>query len=427
MKRSVWVAGALFAVLAVLVFVLAPSHRAEARDAAIVVDAETGTVLYARNADKRRYPASLTKIMTLYMTFEALEDGRLTLKRRLKVSRRAAGQTPSRLGLRRGQTITVEDAILGVVTKSANDAATVLAEALGGTEAKFARAMTLRARELGMTRTTFRNATGLPNRRQRTTARDMATLALALYRDFPKYYGYFSRRTFVYGKNKIGNHNRLLRLYPGTDGIKTGYIRASGFNLVASVRRGGTRLVGVVFGGRTARARDAEMMRLLDRAFARRDMRIAALRYGPGQAASQGSQSGSQPRPQPVAAKSTTSTTGAPPVLPPAKPTPPPKPVIAGTWRPPAKATGRWGVQVGTFKRLPSAERRVYQVAQLAPTLLMNKGVSIVPFKQSNRTLYRARLTGLDRRDARRACRELRKRNLACVVLSPNRLNVARS
>lgn len=239
-----------------------------ARYSSMVIDADTGEVLYARSADQRRYPASLTKMMTLYMTFEALEQGRLRLDQPLKVSKRAAGQTPSRLGLKAGQTITVDQAILAMVTKSANDAATVVAEALGGTEIDFAQMMTDRAHRLGMVRTRFTNATGLHNRRQRSTARDMSTLALSLISDFPQYYHYFSTPKFTYKGRQHQNHNGMLGTYRGTDGIKTGYTRASGFNLVASVERGDRRLVGVVFGGRSPRSRDVHLRRLLDQAFA---------------------------------------------------------------------------------------------------------------------------------------------------------------
>lgn len=257
---------------AFVVFIMAigvAGPAAAARYASIVVEAESGAILYSRNADHQRYPASLVKMMTLYLTFESLEGGRLSLDQALTVSKRAAGQTPSKLGLKHGSTITVEDAILAVVTKSANDAATVLAEALGETEVQFAARMTERAKSLGMVRTRFTNATGLPNRRQRTTARDMATLAFVLLDDFPQYYHYFATPEFSYKERTYENHNQMLESYAGTDGIKTGYIRASGFNLVASVQRGGRRLIGVVFGGRSARSRDSHLRDLLDKAFAR--------------------------------------------------------------------------------------------------------------------------------------------------------------
>ena len=270
--------------IAVIMFgaLLKADPASAARYSSMVVDAETGEVLYARNADDRRYPASLTKMMTLYMTFEALEQGRLRLDQPLKVSKRAAGQTPSRLGLKVGQTITVNQVILALVTKSANDAATVVAEAIGGTEIDFAQLMTDRAHRLGMVRTRFTNATGLHNRRQRSTARDMSTLALSLIADFPQYYHFFSTPTFTYKGRRHQNHNGMLGTYRGTDGIKTGYTRASGFNLVASVERSDRRLIGVVFGGRSPKSRDVHLRQLLDQAFALPTTQVAALVRKPG-------------------------------------------------------------------------------------------------------------------------------------------------
>ena len=249
------------------IWALAAGPAEARRYASIVIDAHSGEVLHADKADRRAYPASLTKMMTLYMLFEALDQGRLSMTSKLKVSSRAAGMPPSKLGLKRGQSIAVRDAIKALVTKSANDVAVVVAEALGGSEQKFARMMTEKARSLGMTRTTFRNASGLPNNQQLSTARDMARLSQALMRNFPKHYGVFSTRSFSYGGRKYKNHNKLLKNYAGTDGIKTGYTHASGFNLAASVVRDGRRLIAIVFGGKTAKSRDRHMRKLLDRNF----------------------------------------------------------------------------------------------------------------------------------------------------------------
>jgi D-alanyl-D-alanine carboxypeptidase len=240
---------------------------AQARYAALVIDADSGRVLYEVNADTRNYPASLTKMMTLYLLFEALEEGRLTADQPLTVSRRAAGMPASKLGLKRGQSIRVEDAILVLVTKSANDVAVVVAEAIAGKETQFARLMTRKAKALGMTRTNFRNASGLYHRSQLSTARDMAILAQALMRDFPARYKTFSTRSFTYNGRSYRNHNKLLRNYKGTDGLKTGYIAASGYNLAASAKRDGHRVIAVVFGGKTARSRDRQVAKLLDRGF----------------------------------------------------------------------------------------------------------------------------------------------------------------
>ncbi|MBI5318252.1 serine hydrolase [Bradyrhizobium sp.] len=244
-------------------------HHVQARSsyspafASIIVDGNSGAVLQSTNPDASRRPASLTKIMTLYLLFERLEAGKMTLDTQLPVSEHASEQAPTKLGLKPGQTLKVEDAIKGLVTRSANDAAVVVAEAIGGDESEFARMMTRKARALGMSKTVYRNASGLPNDEQITTARDQATLGRAIQDRFPRYYRYFATSTFVYRGNSIRNHNRLLGNVEGVDGIKTGYTRASGFNLVSSMRRGNRHLVGVVLGGRSGSSRDATMRSLL--------------------------------------------------------------------------------------------------------------------------------------------------------------------
>lgn len=233
--------------------------------AAIVVDAKTGAVLHQSAPDGLRHPASLTKIMTLYLLFERLEAGKIALDTEMPVSEEAAGQAPTKLGVRPGQMLKVEDAIKGLVTKSANDAAVVVAEALsGGTQSEFAEMMTKKARALGMSNTTYRNANGLPNDEQVTTARDQALLGIAIQQRFPKYYRYFSLANFVYRGQSMRNHNHLLGKVEGVDGIKTGYTNASGFNLVTSVKRGYRHIVAVVLGGRSAGSRDARMKELIE-------------------------------------------------------------------------------------------------------------------------------------------------------------------
>ncbi|NOJ42869.1 serine hydrolase [Bradyrhizobium australiense] len=229
----------------------------------IIVDGNSGAVLASNNPDGIRRPASLTKIMTLYLLFERLDAGKMKLDTEMQVSEYASEQAPTKLGLRPGQTLKVEDAIKGLVTRSANDAAVVIAEAIAGDEAEFARLMTRKARALGMSKTTYRNASGLPNDEQLTTARDQATLGRAIQDRFPRYYRYFATSVFNYRGQSIRNHNRLLGNVEGVDGIKTGYTRASGFNLVSSMRRGNRHLIGVVLGGRSGGSRDAIMRNLL--------------------------------------------------------------------------------------------------------------------------------------------------------------------
>ncbi len=247
--------------------VTAGSASAE-KYASIVIDLETGQVLHARHADEARYPASLTKAMTLYMLFDALKSGELRLNERLTVSRHAASQPPSSLRLRVGSTITIKDAIYALVTKSANDVAVVVAERLGGTESRFATLMTVKARSMGMTNTTFKNASGLPDSQQLSTARDMAILAERVLVDHADYYGYFSNTKFKWGRAVYKNHNGLIGRVEGVDGIKTGYTRASGFNLMASAKRRGRRVIAVMYGGSTARSRDQHVTDLIEAAYA---------------------------------------------------------------------------------------------------------------------------------------------------------------
>ncbi len=250
------------AIFAFIAFAVTFAH-AGPKYAGIVMDAKTGKILYSHKANNTRYPASLTKMMTLYLVFEALDQGTITKKTRIRISKYAASKPPSKLGIKPGRTISAEQAIYSLVTKSANDVATAIAEHMGGSERNFAARMTSRARQLGMRRTTFRNASGLTAKGQVTTAKDMALLGVALREHYPRYYHYFSTRLFKYGKRKYGNHNRLLGNVKGVDGIKTGYTRASGFNLVSSVQRGKRSIVAVVLGGKSGKSRNAQMKKLI--------------------------------------------------------------------------------------------------------------------------------------------------------------------
>jgi D-alanyl-D-alanine carboxypeptidase len=244
--------------------------------AAFVMDARTGEVLHSRNADTRLHPASLTKMMTLYMTFKAVESGQLSLDQKVKISRNAASEPPSRLGLKAGTRISIRHLIRAAAVKSANDAATALGEAIAGSEANFAKRMTAQARALGMKRTTFKNAHGLTAKGHLSTARDMSTLGRHLMYDFPNYYNLFSRRTADAGLRTVPNTNRrLLANYKGADGIKTGYTNAAGFNLVSSAKRGNKRIIATVFGGRTSATRNARIAELLDMGFGRAPTKYA--------------------------------------------------------------------------------------------------------------------------------------------------------
>ncbi len=238
------------------------------RYAALIMDEQTGAILHQENAYAKRYPASLTKMMTLYMLFEALNKGKLSMRTEMVASKYAAGMPQTNLSLRPGSKITVEQAIKALVIRSANDVAVVVAEKVGGSVPNFAAMATAKARQLGMKNTVFRNPHGLPDPAQYTTAYDMALLGKALKRDYPQYYAYFNTRSFSYNGVTYTTHNNVLNRYSGTDGIKTGFIRASGFNLVTSVNKHGRKLVGVVMGGFTARSRDDQMISLLNRTYA---------------------------------------------------------------------------------------------------------------------------------------------------------------
>ena len=453
------VLGLLLALSVVVISQVFTAEPAQARYASIVIDGETGEVLRSRNADTRRYPASLTKMMTLYLLFEAIDEGRFSLVSELNVSKRAAGQPPSKLGLRAGSTISVEDAISALVVKSANDIAVVVAEALGGTEVEFARMMTSKAQALGMSRTSFRNASGLPNRRQRSTARDMAQLARALMRDFPHRYHYFDDQRFRYRGRVHRSPNRLLGSYRGMDGIKTGYIRASGFNLAASAERDGRRVIAVVFGGKSARSRNRHMANLLDLGFTRiaeRDAKRGRIRYagvprppaGSGLAAPSPrfkpatimvaaaqppelAEGAAAPPAEPVesaeAAPVEVVSDSPPTDLPPVKPgtettapaalaVAPETPSSPKAFRADSPTARPWGIQVGAYESVTAAEIAMRRASARAP-LLSDAMATLVPTAAGPDTLYRARFLGLYKSDAKRACETLQASPMPCVII----------
>jgi len=271
-KLGGWTTG-LKALLLLWLAILAPamanatSLYEQPKYAAILMDANTHEVLYARRADELRYPASITKVMTLYLAFEAIEAGKLKLTDRVPISRHAAAQAPSKLGLRAGSSLSVDEAIRVIAVKSANDIAVALGEKLAGTETAFAAKMTAKAHQLGMKNTHFVNASGLPAPKHLTTARDIAIMSMAMIRNFPHYYSYFSQQSYSWGKQTLTNHNHLLGKLPGVDGIKTGFTNAAGFTLAASAVRNGRRLVAVVLGGPSTAARDANVTALINAGF----------------------------------------------------------------------------------------------------------------------------------------------------------------
>ena len=393
---------------AILLLIALPSGvMAANKYASIVVDVETGRVLHEAYADSKRFPASLTKMMTLYMLFEALETGELTPETRMKVSKRASGQAPTRLGLKPGSTLGVEDAINALVTKSANDVAAVVAEHLAGKEYLFAVKMTKKARALGMSKTTFKNASGLPNRRQVSTARDMAILSARLFKDFPEHYSYFSRPKFTYKGKTYRSHNNLLDKYDGADGIKTGYTRASGFNLAASAVRSDRRLIGVVLGGRSVQTRDRHLTDLLDKGFAvlshRPETVVAAKRI-----------EALQDNFVTAEIEKTVANESAGDRDDDSDRTP--------TW---VIVEETWGIQVGAFTKRSTAQR----VADKAVDKLQDYGdlrAVTERVRIKGRTLYRARILGLERRNLVQACAIVVPKNMDnCLAVRPGTTKLA--
>ncbi len=364
-----------------------------ARYSSTVIDAGSGSILEAVNAEEPRHPASLTKLMTLYMLFEALRDRRLALDQVVPVSFHAASQPPSKLGITPAMRLTVEEAVLGLVTKSANDAASALGELLGGDEDRFAQMMTLRARALGMSRTTFRNASGLPDPDMWTTAHDLAILARHILTDFPSYYGYFSTPSFAFHGRTIFNHDRMLQTYPGADGMKTGYTEASGHNLVTSAERGGVRLVGVVLGAASNPERDYHMASLLDQSFEQLDVPVSA-------------------RPPMVASRRLPSliATAQAATL-----------TVAAASRPTARPAVRtsqmgaqWAIQVGTF----GTERAARAAAMMAQHAA-DGDARVEQVSLRGRPAWRAQLTGLSAAEAQSACGGRPRSRSACFVVRP--------
>ncbi|MDB2700261.1 D-alanyl-D-alanine carboxypeptidase [Alphaproteobacteria bacterium] len=376
---------------------------AHAKYASFIINENTKRIYHNANADTRNYPASLTKIMTLYLVFDALKSKKISMNSKFKVSKRATRQPPSKLNLSAGSNITVKNAILALVTKSANDVATVIAENLGKSERNFARLMTRKAKKLGMTRTTFRNASGLPNRGQLSTARDMATLGIAIRKNHPKFFKLFKTKSFIYKGIKYTNHNNLLGSYSGTDGIKTGYTNASGFNLVASVERNGQRIIGVVFGGKKARSRDKHMVTLLNKYFktslSKPLVRIAKPSELP------------KTRPKIVLAEKNIKNFRIP------------RKIINNII--PNNIEEDWFIQIGAFKNRLNAHKAARNARNVVPEQLGNLPASLSKITKSSTNnnlqyLWRVRFIELAENQARSVCAELWTSGLSCIPLPSN-------
>lgn len=425
------------AVFLVLAFAL-PSHAAGGKYAAIVVDANSGKTLFAANADAQRFPASLTKMMTLYLVFEGMAAGKFNKSTPVRFSAHAAAMPPTKLGVKAGGSVPMEAIIYALVTKSANDAAAAVAEHLGGSEENFARMMTSKARKLGMRDTVFRNASGLPNSAQRTTARDMATLGIALREHFPQYYDYFSTRSFTYGRQRMANHNKLLGRVKGVDGIKTGYTRASGFNLVSSVKADGRKIVAVVMGGASGSARDNHMAELLRKYVPQSSTRgggalvarteateLVTAAVEPTPAVSLPKKNAPLPdrRPADVADLAA----GASSRIEQAFAEPSPRPASARTVDP--KPTGvdpvttgsipsGWAVQVAAAPSETDAQKTLTSTARKAPAILADASGYTVAFDKDGVTYFRVRFGGFSSKsDAWNACNALKKKKIACYAV----------
>lgn len=415
-----------------------PNPSVSGREAYLVVDASSGRELGSDRPDELRHPASLTKLMTIYLAFSALDSGRLSLGDGIPVSVNAMNAPPTKMGMQPGGTVNVRDAVMALVTRSANDAAVLLAESMAGSEEAFARLMTQKARQLGMGSTVFRNASGLPNSEQVTTSRDMAKLAYALMRDFPHYYGIFSVQSYSYRGRILENHNRMLGSYDGADGLKTGYTAASGFNLVMSAMRDNRRLIGVVMGGNSASGRDRYMAALMDRGFAMaQSMQLAAwtpLRK-PGSARytaahfdpSSGFAEAYRPpasrneAPQKVSPKYAgfVAPVAAAPATTPAFAAAPP--AVTSSAPPPAAtevpAVGSWVIQVGSFGDRRAAQLALERASAALPDTARSASAMVDEVQMANRTFHRARLANLTQEQAVDGCKRLEKRKIYCSAL----------
>ena len=412
-KRLIFMTSIVFS----LGLLSSPPATANPKYASIIVEESSGRVLYSRSADKQLFPASLTKIMTLYLLFEALQNRRITLGTRMKVSKVAASRSPSKLYLKPGQTITVENAILALVTKSANDVATVVSEHLGGNERNFAKKMTRKAKAIGMKRTIFKNASGLPNQAQLSTARDMARLGIAIRRDFPQYFEYFNSTSFNWKGRKFRNHNKLLTQFKGTDGIKTGYINASGFNLVATTERNGVRLVGVVFGGKTGKSRDKHMISLLNRQFKRIkpvQVKSTPLPATPSSRPDNLLAANLRPEYQKPSVTNDLQIATRPLVR---DETISPAPSVNTVSRQVSVPPPLWSIQVGSFTRRVSAHKAAIKARQTARDTLKLTPAELSVVTRGGLPLWRVRFRNLDENRARAACAALLSAGSTCIAL----------
>lgn len=391
---------------------------ASASTSSIMMNAEDGSVMYEMNADESRYPASLTKLMTLYITFNALENGHIKLSDKLKVSRTAAGRSPSKLGVRAGSTITVKDAIMAVIVKSANDCATVLAEHFSKTEADFAVLMTKTAQKLGMKHTIFKNASGLPNSKQKTTARDMATLAMAVYHHFPQYYSWFSVNSFKYQGQTITGHNHLLKTFSGADGMKTGYTAASGYNIITSAKRHNKRVIVVTMGHKYVNDRDKRAALMMDKGLIELKksdvVNVASLKQEiDGVKTTKTAQSNTLKSKTKRPIVNVVSTAKK-------KPLPQKSAVSVASKSGNSRASGTYAVQVGSFSDYKRAQSHASGVKNKLAEKYAVYDTKVEKVSVFNGYMYRSKIVGLNKQDAKAICQNMKQKKQSCLVVADN-------
>ncbi len=356
----------------------------------IIIDANTGKVLSESNADERRYPASLTKLMTLYITFDALENGIIKWEDKLPVSRKAANMSPSKIGVKAGEKISVKNAVMALIVKSANDCAVVLAEALGYSEENFAKTMTHVAKELGMKNTTFYNASGLPNKKQKSTARDMALLGAALYHHFPQYYKLFSTKKFTYKGRTIYTHNHLLKNFKGADGMKTGFTNAAGFNIVTSAQRDGNRVIAVTMGHRMLKQRDKKVASMMENGL----QKLALNKTQSDIMLANNQNNYKEDVKEQIADNALTATQ--------------------------SNEIYNWGVQVGAFSNYAKARNYAQNIKEEVAKISEQTIIDVEPIETSGAIVYRSKLIGFDKNEAKDLCNQLKKTHKSCIVITVN-------
>ena len=393
----------------------------------ILIDAHTGEVIESNNADKIRYPASLTKVMTLYITFDALEKGVIHLEDEFKVSRTAANRSPSKLGLKAGSTITVKDAVMALIIKSANDCATVLAEGLGFTEENFAKTMTKVAKELGMKNTTFKNASGLPNREQKTTARDMAVLGAAVYHHFPQYYHFFSTPKFTHNNHTYYSHNRLLKTFDGTDGMKTGFTNAAGYNIVTSAERNGHRVIAVTMGHKQAKFRDKKVHSMMNSGLVKLAM---ADKVNDSNLYAKLEEKTIKKNDKKTIDKTVDIALDSPPKEITVASIEENGDIAAQIIEEAIQKSGDWGIQVGAFSNYTKARNYALQIQKEIPQKYSDKSIDIEAAQKGAAVVYRSKIVGFEKNEAKSACNDLKKSKKSCIVVavsSDEKLTVAQN